>query len=350
LKKVFLLFIIAFALAGCTKQESIAKEVEITTPQQIEQTETSEIVVESTDKEIITESTESIEDIIIVDTELSEGTVPTEPPMPYYELLEMEEKGRDIVTYGKFEEEKIKELEELLDSYPKNISLSVYALNGEKALIYNGEQEYFSACTIKIPWMLYLCKGIDEGKYSKDDVLTYQEKHYHGGSGKIRYDAYGSTYTVEELITLCLSISDNVAYEMLVQYVDRNDFYAYIDTLECDSLHVPSWSIWSSNSVVRDYNRIWQVVYEYFTTNTTGAKILKNACTNTKFAYGVRTLKGEDYSHKSGDNFGANCACNDAGIVWAETPYVYAIFTKSEGTEYDDKFINGAMSIIHDIF
>ena len=108
MKKVFLLFIIAFALAGCVKQESIAKEVEITTPQQIEQTETSEIVVESTDKEIITKSTESIEDIIIVDTELSEGTTPTEPPAPYYKLLEMEEKGRDIITNGKFEEDKIK--------------------------------------------------------------------------------------------------------------------------------------------------------------------------------------------------------------------------------------------------
>lgn len=341
MKKIILFLLAVLLLTGCTKEQPPICEEETTTKDTIEST--------MPNVELVT-PTEPTEPDIIIETELSEGTQPQTPPAPYYELLEMEEKGRDIITYGKFEEEKIEELEELLDSYPKNISLSVYALNGEKALIYNGEQEYFSACTIKIPWMLYLCKGIDEGKYSKDDVLTYQEKHYHGGSGKIRYDAYGSTYTVEELITLCLSISDNVAYEMLVQYVDRNDFYAYIDTLECDSLHVPSWSIWSSNSVVRDYNRIWQVVYEYFATDTTGAKILKNACTNTKFAYGVRTLKGEDYSHKSGDNFGANCACNDAGIVWAETPYVYAIFTKSEGTEYDDKFINGAMSIIHDIF
>ena len=346
MKRIILLILVALILAGCTKQESIAKEMNITAEDAAMHEEQPKV----TETENIVESTEIVEDIIIIETELSEGTIPTEPPMPYYELLDMEESGRDIVTYGKFEEEKIEKIEDILDSYTPNISLSVYALNGEKALIYNGQQEYFSACTIKIPWMLYLCKGIDEGKYNKDDILTYEERHYHGGSGTIRYNAYGSKYTVEELINLCLSISDNVAYEMLVQYVDRNDFYAYIDTLDCPSLHVPSWSIWSSDSVVRDYNRIWQVVYEYFGTDTEGAKILKKACTNTKFAYGVKTLVGEDYSHKSGDNFGTNCACNDAGIVWAETPYVYAIFTKSEGTDYDEKIINNVMSIIHEIF
>ena len=199
--------------------------------------------------------------------------------------------------------------------------------------------------------MLYLCKGIDEGKYSKDDVLTYESRHYHGGSGRIRYNAYGSKYTVEELITLCLSISDNVAYKMLVEYVDRNDFYTYIDPLGYPSLHVPSWSIWSSNAQVRDFCGIWNEAYKYFTENDTeGSKILKKACTNTTFNYGTETLVGEDYSHKSGDNFGDNCAFNDAGIVWAEIPYVYAIFTKTEGTKADAKLVDNIMTIVHDIF
>ena len=33
---------------------------------------------------------------------------------------------------------------------------------------------------------------------------------------------------------------------------------------------------------------------------------LKNSCTNTPFNYGTKTLTGVDYSHKSGDNFGAS--------------------------------------------
>lgn len=341
MRKIILFLLVVLLLTGCTKEQ----------PPICEEETTSKDTIESTIPNIeLVAPTEPTKPDIVIETELSEGTEPTEPPAPYYELLDMEESGRDIIAYGKINDEKIKEMENILDSYAPNISLAVYSLDGSKGLIYNGKQQYFSACTIKIPWMLYLCKSIDEGKYSKDDILTYEEKHYHGGSGTIRYNAYGSKYTVEELINLCLSISDNVAYEMLVQYVDRNDFYAYIDTLECDSLHVPSWSIWSSNSVVRDYTRIWKVVYEYFETDTDGAKILKKACTNTKFAYGVRTLVGEDYSHKSGDNFGANCAYNDAGIVWAENPYVYAVFTKSEGTDYDESVVNKVMTIIHELF
>ena len=266
-------------------------------------------------------------------------------------LLQMEKNGRNLLLYGNLEKnDKIVELEQLLNSYESNISLAVYSLDGLKGLIYNGNQKYFSACTIKIPWMLYLCKRIDDGMYSKDDIITYEERHYHKGSGKIRYSDFGTQYTVEDLIHLCLSISDNVAYKMLLEYIDRTDYYTYIDKLSCPSLHIPEKSIWSNNARVRDFLVIWQESYHYFATDTDGAKILKKACTNTPFNYGTKTLKGEDYSHKSGDNFGTYCAYNDAGIVWADNAYVYAIFTKSEGTEYDVQFVNQVMTIIHKLF
>ena len=38
----------------------------------------------------------------------------------------MEESGRDIIVYGKINDEKIKEMENILDSYAPNISLAVY--------------------------------------------------------------------------------------------------------------------------------------------------------------------------------------------------------------------------------
>lgn len=269
------------------------------------------------------------------------------------DLLDLENSGREVLTYGGITDgdgEKIEELSKILNSYPKNISVAAYSLDGSKALIYNGEQEYFSACTIKIPWMLYLCREMDKSTYKKDTVLTYEERHYHTGSGIIRNGEYGDTYTLGKLVKLCLSISDNVAYEMLVEHIGRDAFDAFAEEMGYQSFKLNSWTIWSYNSTVRDYLGIWKDVYEYFETDTECAKLLKESCTNTLYNYGTLTLKDEEYSHKSGDNFGKYCAYNDAGIVWAETPYVYAVFTQSEGELYDINTVNNVMTIIHELF
>lgn len=284
----------------------------------------------------------------------TEQETPTELPEPLVKLSEMVNQGRDGVGYGEIaNSEKLVELENILDSYAPRISVAVYSLDGSKGYIYNGKQEYFSACTIKMPWMLYMCKGIDSGKYDKDTVLTYEEEHWRDGSGKIRYGNYGDTYTLEELITLSLSISDNVAYYMITKYVNRNDFNAFADELGYNSFKINSWSIWSHNSVVRDYLGLWCAAYDYFQEDTVGSNILKNACTNTRFNYGTLTLKkmnNYDYSHKSGENYGDNCTYNDAGLVWSDSPYVYAVFTKSEGTDYDTQIVNSVMTILHGLF
>ena len=279
--------------------------------------------------------------------------VTTEPiiTQPTYQFTpsDLEFGGKTLITYGDIDEELIKELEKVLKNYNKNISLSCWRTDGSLALTYNSNQTYFSACTIKMPVMLYCCKLIDEGKINKDTQLTYEEKHYHGGSGKIRYQAFGTKYTVEYLINQGLSISDNVAYKMIVDYIGHDGFNNMLKELGCDSISVPNWSIWASYVKTNDFIKVWDAVHKYFETNTLGAQILKTACTNTPFNYGSQAIKEYEYSHKSGDNFGTNCVYNDAGIIWAEVPYVYAVFTKSEGEWIDENTVDTAMKLVNQI-
>ena len=298
------------------------------------------------------ENTES-EDVKSPETsgDISEPETPETPDLFQLNIGDMTLSGREVILYGDFSDGLKEELESIMGSYDKNISVAVYSLDKTKGLIYNGNQEYFSACTIKALWMLYLCKEIDDGNIDKNTIITYEEKHYHDGSGTIRKGSYGDQYTIEQLINLCLSISDNVAYEMLVQEViDRNDFYEFLNSLNLNRLYIPTWSLWSSNSIPTDYLIIWEAIYHYLETNTDGAQILKKACTNTKWNYGSATVTNFDYSHKSGDNWEPNAAHNDAGIIWADTPYLYAIFTNSEGNDYDENVIDEVMTLIHQEF
>ena len=155
-----------------------------------------------------------------------------------------------LLTYGDIDPEDpetaeaLQTIQTLLDGYSKRVSFCAYALDGSRAITYNCEEKYFSACTVKAGFLLYCCLAIEQGLASKDEVMYYQEKYYHKGSGKIKYSPYGTPYTIEYLIQECLRISDNVAYEMLSAYFGHTGYNEMIDTLGLDRLRLGS-SSWS---------------------------------------------------------------------------------------------------------
>ena len=258
--------------------------------------------------------------------------------------------GKTLNIYGDIDpnDERIKKLENTLQGYNKRISLAVWKKDGSKALSYNTQQTYFSACTIKIGYMLNVCKLIDQGVADENTLMTYQEKYYHRGSGQIRKNAYGTQYSLKTLINLALSISDNVAYKMLTAYFGHEEYNAYMNKLGCSSIKLSG--MWASKAKVQDYIVVWNEVYNYVNSDAKMAPVLKAACTNTPFNYGTETLaSGIDYSHKSGDNFGSSAVYNDAGIVWDDDAYIFAVFTNSEGTSYDIKTVNTVMETVYDI-
>ena len=135
---------------------------------------------------------------------------------------------------------------------------------------------------------------------------------------------------------------------MLSAYFGREEYNTYMDQLGCNSIKLSG--MWASKANVRDYIKIWNEAYDYFYSDGKMAAHLKDSCTNTDFNYGTETLAdGIDYSHKSGDNFGASAVYNDAGIVWHDNAYIYAVFTNSEGTSYDVKTVNNVMDLVYEI-
>lgn len=262
-------------------------------------------------------------------------------------LQTLKSHDKNLMVYGDMnpESEDILELQRTLQNYNRNISLAVWRTDGARALTYNTNQTYFSACTIKIAYVLSCCKLIDDGLADENTMLTYQSKHYHKGSGNIRKSAYGTQYSIQTLIELCLSISDNVAYKMLLDYFGLEHYNAMVASLGCDSIGIER--MWASKVKVNDFVVIWNEAYDYFLSNAKMAACLKESCTNTPFNYGTETLTDVDYSHKSGDNFGEFAAYNDAGIVWADDAYIYAVFTNSEGTSKDIQTVNTVMEAVY---
>lgn len=282
---------------------------------------------------------------IIINTD--NGKEEDTPTEPLVSIQEIQEFGKELKLYGELEDEDLSELESLLKGYGRNISLIAYSKDGSRALAYNTSQTYFSACTIKIGYMLNICKQIDEGLADESTLLTYQQQHYHKGSGQIKYSAYGTQYTISKLIHESLNISDNVAYKMLRDHFGFDKYNQMVTELGCTSIQLSN--MWASKAKAKDFILVWDAVYDYFESDGKMALHMKNACTNTPFNYGTETLVGVDYSHKSGDSFGSSASYHDAGIVWDENPYIFAVFTNSEGTQTDVSTVDRAMEIVNEV-
>lgn len=73
-----------------------------------------------------------------------------------------------------------------------------------------------AASTIKVPILVALFKEVDEGKIRLDENLTLQAEMIATGSGNLQYQKLGTQFTVLELATKMITISDNTATNMLI--------------------------------------------------------------------------------------------------------------------------------------
>lgn len=298
---------------------------------------------------------EPVHEIIVPRTASTTAEPEPEPePEPVYVKQEVDrekiastEKNR-MHLWGEFTEPQeavLSSIEDILKGYKKRISVIAYPIDGENGFSYNSDMGFFSACTIKAAYVFSLCRYLESEDYDLSTKLTYKEKHYHGGSGTIRYSAFGSRYTVEYLITQALSISDNVAYVMLLDYFGRDFHNEYMDELGCETLKTNG--MWAPKATTADFVVLWNELYDYFREGTEYSELYRKACTNSDYTYLAEGMTAWDYSHKSGHNYGSNPSYNDVILVWKERPYILAVFTASEGDESDRKVVESVANLVN---
>ena len=132
-------------------------------------------------------------------------------------------------------------LDAVVRSYSRNCAVMLQTYDGDTIYSYNPELILSGASIIKLPYAVYACGKIGEGMHSLDETVTYTKEWYHGGSGIIRKNGYGKTYTIRELLDYSLRYSDNVAYDMLVDLFGIDEFNEMIASWGYDvSIATPS--------------------------------------------------------------------------------------------------------------
>jgi beta-lactamase class A len=80
-----------------------------------------------------------------------------------------------------------------------------------------------AASTIKIPLLIALFQQIDRGEIKLDEQLTLQKSMLAAGSGSLSKSPEGSKFSVQEVATKMITISDNTAANLLIDRLGGKD-------------------------------------------------------------------------------------------------------------------------------
>lgn len=196
------------------------------------------------------------------------------------------------------------------------IGVGVYSYPDFNPLFeYNPTQELAAGCTVKAPFACFVLKECEERQINIwSESITYSfSKHYNSGSGTIKYEAVSKDYTIAELISLMLSISDNIAYNMLLEKFPLDDYQDFLDEFDGQNLYECRYGV---ASVMQRKNE-WQKVLEYCNNGKYG-EFLANSLSNTQYCYIAQGLSKEyPYMHKSGWADGKSYTCAaDCAVVY----------------------------------
>lgn len=214
---------------------------------------------------------------------------------------------------------------------PRDRVVSIYFRDMESGFEYtlNDNVHYPVASTIKIPFVIYIYQKIDSGEIDPETVLTYEKRHYFGGTGVIVEGDFGQQYTVAQLLELAITRSDNVAYEMLKDLTTWADFEAYLT--EIGMTHVEDVRKSKQKICTESAGADGRLLAQYLTSGAGSVETFKEDLLQTR----IKMIRSQYPVYRK---YGwANFSFHDIAYVDAPHPYVLAVLTNLDGAE-DDVF------------
>lgn len=110
------------------------------------------------------------------------------------------------------------------------VGVTVVAPNGD-TFSFHGDRQFGAASTVKIPIMVELYRQIDRGERTLDDRFTMRAEDKAVGSGVMLHLHDGMEFTLNDLIYLMISISDNTATNILIDMAGMDNVNATMRSL-----------------------------------------------------------------------------------------------------------------------
>jgi beta-lactamase class A len=228
-----------------------------------------------------------------------------------------------------------------------DVGIAFYTLEGESEYFFHADDPFHAASTMKVPVMIELFHQVREGKIRLNEPLTIHNKFQSivdGSPFKLDpavdseadlYKAEGQTRTISQLCDLMITVSSNLATNLIVEKLGVENIRAVVHSINADGVHVLRG--------VED-----QLAYDKGLNNTTTARglqvlltaiaqgkavdagyshemieILERQKSNEGIPAGLPV--GTKVGHKTGE---ISKIHHDAAIVYAPRPFVLVILVR----------------------
>jgi beta-lactamase class A len=228
-----------------------------------------------------------------------------------------------------------------------DVGVAFRTLDGKTEWFYHADDSFHAASTMKVPVMIELYRQVQAGKLKLSDPLTIHNEFHSivdGSPYKLDpsddsetdlYKAEGQTRTLTELCELMITVSSNLATNLIIEKLGVGNIRATVHSLNADGMHVLR-GVEDTKAFEKGLNntttaRALQILLTSIADNSAAgpdaSQQMLGILERQRFNEGIPAglPPGTKVAHKTGEITKIH---HDAAIVYAPRPFVLVILVR----------------------
>ena len=228
-----------------------------------------------------------------------------------------------------------KEIEKIISQVKGSVCINFYDLVKNTGFSIDGNKKVLSASMIKLLILAELMKKVSENKFSLSDVITVTEAMKTGGDGVLKELNSGHHFTLKELTTLMIIVSDNQATNILIDFLGMeniNQLGREVDLKETflgrKMMDIEARKkVYYNYTCADDISLLLKLIYQEKLINKEASQLMLDILLRQQQGERLQRYLPSDIkiAHKCGDLDNLE---NDGGIIWiGDKAYILVVLT-----------------------
>jgi beta-lactamase class A len=238
-------------------------------------------------------------------------------------------------------------IEERIRKSGADVAIAFRTLDGHTAYSFQEEESYHAASTMKIPVMIELFHQARQARLKLDDPLLVKNEFHSLVDGSVYkldpaddseaelYKATGQTRTLRQLCELMITVSSNLATNLLIEKLGVDNIRAMVDSLHADGMNLLR-GVEDSKAFAKGLNntttargllQLLEAIARGEAVDKESSRQMIEILERQKFNEGIPAglPPGTRVAHKTGEITKIH---HDAAIVFAPKPFVLVILVR----------------------
>lgn len=228
-----------------------------------------------------------------------------------------------------------KEIEKIISQVEGSVCINFYDLNKNNVFSINGDKKVLSASTIKLLILAELMKKISENKFSLSDTIMIADSMKTGGDGVLKELNTGHHFTLKELATLMIIVSDNQATNILIDFLGMENINQLGKELDLKETFLGRKMMdaearkkgYDNYTCADDISLLLKLIYQEKLINKEASQLILDILLRQQQGERLQRYLPSDIkiAHKCGDLDNLE---NDGGIIWlGDRAYILVVLT-----------------------